>query len=147
MSLSELTLSEVEALLEGHRFYSPPWKSYSGTEYPESWSSIGDDGGEDWHLWNLGNAYQDDPQGRWKKGEATFEDVQGLGRVTLETQFGGEGQGDNYYLVLKVVDILSSDGTVRYFKKLGWHASHDGSYLDGDLVEVKPVDRTVTFYE
>lgn len=54
-------------------------------------------------------------------------------------RYGGEGQGDEFWVVIKLGDQL--------FKKDGWYASHDGGYLDGDLREVHVVERTVTFYE
>ncbi len=53
--------------------------------------------------------------------------------------FGGEGEGDQYWAVIKLGD--------RYFRKEGWYASHDGGYLDGDLFEVEPVEKTITVYE
>jgi hypothetical protein len=59
------------------------------------------------------------------------------------SSYGGEGQGDQYWMVVSV-----SDGeTTRYFRKDGWYASYDGGYLDGDTYEVKPVERLVKFYE
>lgn len=57
--------------------------------------------------------------------------------------YGGEGEGDQYWLVLSV-----SDGeTTRYFRKDGYYASYDGGYLDGDTSEVKPQEKRVIFYE
>lgn len=57
--------------------------------------------------------------------------------------FGGEGEGDQYWMVVSV-----SDGeTTRYFRKDGWYASYDGGYLDGDVYEVAPKEKVVVFYE
>lgn len=56
---------------------------------------------------------------------------------------GGEGQGDEYWMVIS----LSDGNTTRYFRKDGWYASYDGGYLDGETYEVKPAERLVTYYE
>lgn len=71
-------------------------------------------------------------------------DLPGVGRITLEKQFGGEGQGDQYWFVIRVEN---GDDPVRLFKQDGWYASFDGGYYDGDFTEVKPVEKTVVFYE
>lgn len=61
----------------------------------------------------------------------------------IVTSYGGEGEGDQYWMVISV-----SDGkTTRFFRKDGWYASYDGGYLDGDTREVKPAERMVVFYE
>lgn len=57
-------------------------------------------------------------------------------------QHGGEGEGDQYYVVFKV----SKDGVDRYFKWSGWYASYDGGHLE-DIFEVTPKEVTVTRYE
>lgn len=48
-----------------------------------------------------------------------------------------------------VVSITDPDGNERLFKRNGWRASHDGSYLDGPTIEVvKHVETVeVTTYE
>lgn len=142
MSLSELRVEEIEERLENHLWYSPAW-SYNDRSYPERWDSIAD-GDETWHIFDvrLGKAYKDDDNGRWKKGEDAYEDIPGVGRVFLEKQHGGEGEGDDYYIVLRIEGDVT-----RYFIKQGYHASFDGSYLDGDFSEVHPVEKTVVVYE
>lgn len=61
----------------------------------------------------------------------------------VEAEYGGEGQGDQYWMVISV-----SDGnTTRYFRRDGWYASYDGGYLDGDTYEVKPQEKTIVVYE
>ncbi len=61
----------------------------------------------------------------------------------VEASYGGEGQGDEYWLVISV-----SDGeTTRYFRRDGWYASYDGGYLDGESYEVKPQEKMITVYE
>ena len=149
MSLNSLTVGEVEALFEGHGFYRPSYeerkKVKTGSGYydyrwektgqiiPERYETIAD-GKASWH------EYEELPD----EGIT----VERLGQVFLEKQHGGEGQGDDYYIILRVEDSSSgAPNVVRYFKKHGWHASHDGSYLDGALTEVKPMTREVVFYE
>jgi hypothetical protein len=58
-------------------------------------------------------------------------------------EYGGEGQGDDYWVVISITD----GETTRYFRKDGWYASYDGGSLDGETYEVKPVEKLVTFYE
>lgn len=73
--------------------------------------------------------------------------VKGLGTVKVVDHFGGEGQGDDYYLVFEVTPPDDVDGPVRYFKMNGYHRSFDGSYYDGPFVEVRSVRKLVTVYE
>jgi hypothetical protein len=62
--------------------------------------------------------------------------------VTVD-RFGGEGQGDDYWAVFKV----TVDEVDRYFKRNGYHVSHDGSYFDGPTEEVRSVEKTITVWE
>lgn len=41
--------------------------------------------------------------------------------------------------------VIEIDG--RFFKKTGYHASHDGTYWDGSVTEVLPKQKTITIYE
>lgn len=59
--------------------------------------------------------------------------------VEFVDEFGGMDMGSTLWVVFKVGDQL--------FKKNGWYASHDGSYWDGSVDEVKPVQKTVTVFE
>lgn len=61
----------------------------------------------------------------------------------VEAEYGGQGDGDQYWMVIAVSD----SETTRYFRKDGWYASYDGGYLDGETYEVTPQERTVVFYE
>ena len=59
---------------------------------------------------------------------------------------GGEGQGDQYVVVLKVVTV---DGDDQFFRIDGYYSSYDGvdfSYSSG-LYEVAPKSKTITVYE
>jgi hypothetical protein len=80
----------------------------------------------------------------WAWESQVKEEVGGLGTVTTVEQFGGEGQGDRAWIVLKVE---FENGTIRYYKKDGYHASHDGTYYDGYFSEVTPQEKVVTVYE
>lgn len=71
------------------------------------------------------------------------EPVDGLGTVFLEKQHGGEGQGDEYWAVFKVVD----GDSVRYFRIEGYYLSFSGGEFDGPFHEVAPVEKLVVFYE
>lgn len=62
----------------------------------------------------------------------------------VESDTGGEGHGEDIYMVFKTTD---ADGTVQYWRKDGYYASYDGSDWDGDFREVRPQERVVTFYE
>ena len=68
--------------------------------------------------------------------------VDGL-TAKVVAEYGGEGQGDDYWVVIS----LSDGELTRYFRRDGWYASYDGGYLDGETYEVKPVEKLVTFYE
>jgi hypothetical protein len=43
-----------------------------------------------------------------------------------------------------VVSVTDADGNVRCFRRNGWRASHDGSYLGGPTEEVLPRAKVVT---
>ena len=74
----------------------------------------------------------------WKseRGDLVFE------KYTLEWKedFGGEGDGDAYWLVFAVVDNKMGE-EISYWKWDGWYASHDGGYLE-TLFEVEPKEET-----
>jgi hypothetical protein len=89
------------------------------------------------------NSYWGDGWDFWAWENKSTE-IEGLGKVTTVEQFGGEGQGDRAWVVVRV-DF--PNGTSRYFKKDGYHASHDGTYYDGYFSEVTPQEKVVTVYE
>src|SRR5678816_3666798 len=70
-----------------------------------------------------GNVVEPDEYGEYDDDDS---EVEGLGLVTTVEQFGGEGQGDRAWVVVKVE---FKNGTTRFFKKDGYHASHDGTCL------------------
>lgn len=66
----------------------------------------------------------------------------GLGKIAEVDQYGGEGQGEDWYSVKHFVDHDV------YIKTQGFYTSYHGTDFDyGYGKEVKPVERTVTFYE
>lgn len=81
--------------------------------------------------------------GAWKYEEFTRVETE-LGVIEYVADFGGEGKGDDYWVVVKITD---ANGDVRHFKRLGWYASYSGGELDGPTVEVKPTERTIVVYE
>ncbi len=59
-------------------------------------------------------------------------------------QFGGEGQGDDYWIVFSV----EKDGDKKFYKIPGWYSSNYGSELEAyNTFEVKAVEKTVTVWE
>lgn len=71
-------------------------------------------------------------------------DLPGIGWATILEDFGGEGQGDQYWFVFQVE---AEDGSTRIFRRNGWYASYSGGDYDGPTVEVKPVEKVVTVWE
>lgn len=66
-------------------------------------------------------------------------EVPELGTLKHVDSYGGEGQGDDYWVVFKLGGKL--------YRKNGWYASYDGGALDGELYEVKPAQVQRTIYE
>lgn len=108
--------------------------------------------GEGWFLWKemsymISSKFYNEHTG--------WPNIEGVGTVEVLEDFGGEGQGDEYYLVFKITDTTKGGSfqglgdlvTVRYFKMNGYYASYSGGTYDGPFEEVKPVTREVVFYE
>ncbi len=64
--------------------------------------------------------------------------VEGLGDVKTVVGYTREA-GDGVYFVLEY------EG--RYFRKEGYHVSHDGTYWDGDFYEATPREKVVKLWE
>ena len=61
--------------------------------------------------------------------------------VRFVDNFGGEGQGNDFWVVLSV----EKDGAVRYVKNDGWYTSYSGGNFDSaEGVEVFPYKETIT---
>lgn len=63
-----------------------------------------------------------------------------LGSYSVVEDFGGEGQGDTYYIIYKFIDHDV------YIKFDGWYASHAGAEYN-KMYEVFPKEKTITVYE
>lgn len=63
---------------------------------------------------------------------------------TREEQYGGEGKGDEYWVVFSV----SKDDEKRFYKIPGWYSSGYGSELEPyNTFEVKPEQKTIIVWE
>lgn len=120
-----MLLLEVEHAMLAHtdtETYTA-WNGTAHESYTREW---------DWSIW----MYEADSD------EHAVADL-GIVRV-IETKGGREGDGDRMSLVFSVTDC----GAVRYYRKTGYHSSWDADdWDDGELTEVYPVVREVTFYE
>jgi len=85
----------------------------------------------DWHEW------------KYEVGTESI-DVVGLGVVTVVDEYGGEGQGDEYWIAFRVE---FAEGPIRFFRMNGYYASYDGGTFDGPFEEVQPVEKTITVFE
>jgi hypothetical protein len=65
--------------------------------------------------------------------------LDGIGKVEFVDSWGGEGDGAEIFVVIKVGD--------RYFQRTGYYSSWGESRMDGKLEEVKPVQVMRTEYE
>lgn len=66
-----------------------------------------------------------------------------IGIFERVAEHGGMDQGSEYWVV---ISVTQDDGTVQYFRRDGYYASHDGGYLDGATIEVTPIEKTITVY-
>ncbi len=123
MSVETLTAREVAEVFDAEEawYFYTPWRAENGErkQAQASW----------YHLSDLA---RDD--------EIFTKD---LGSFYVEATGGStdfDSSGDMYV-------VIRSERTGQLFRKDGWYQSHSGSEWDGDLYEVKPVERTVVFYE
>lgn len=58
--------------------------------------------------------------------------------IILVASHGGEDEGPDCWVIAKIGDQL--------FRKKGYYTSHEGTYWDGPLTEVRPEEKTVTVY-
>lgn len=70
--------------------------------------------------------------------------IDGIKVEAVEFDTGGEGHGEDIYMVFKTTD---ADGVVQLWRKDGYYASYDGDNWDGDFRKVDAVERVVVFYE
>jgi hypothetical protein len=107
--------------------------SFTVKEVEEKVSELEESGWEDQKEYGYSNIYE------FIKGEEETVEVPGLGKLEYVEDYGGEGSGDDYWVVFKIGD--------QFFRKDGWYASYDGGELDGELYEVKPTKVSVTEYQ
>ena len=64
-----------------------------------------------------------------------------LGNVKCVAEYGGEGKGEDYWLVayFEKYDV--------YIRIDGWYTSYEGSNFDGDPYIVEPKEKVVIVYE
>jgi hypothetical protein len=64
-----------------------------------------------------------------------------LGEVKVVDEYGGEGHGENWYVVYHFVnhDV--------YIRINGFYSSYVGAEFDEDPYEVRPKEKVVVFYE
>lgn len=112
--LASLSAREVESALE--EFFEREYDC--DIEGPSSWYDI-----------------------KWSDGVPC--EVPGLGTLTHIDDYGGEGKGDDYWVVFSI----TQEDITRFFKKSGWYQSYSGGELDGELEEVTPKAKVITVWE
>lgn len=65
------------------------------------------------------------------------------GTLTFVDQFGGEGQGDTYWIIVKLTE---PDGTETFYRRNGWYQSHYGYELDGPTDIVEQAEKVITVW-
>lgn len=114
MALKDHSVSYVQELMEN--FFE--LVENGDADGPESWRSI-------------------------KYGEGMPCEVSGLGTLTYVDDYGGEGGGDEYWVVFSLKD----DELMRWFRMDGWYQSYAGGEFDSNLKEVSPKQKTITVWE
>lgn len=111
---------------------------------------------DSWYIERYGSGYVYEPElwegevDSWYELEEIFGgadvsfNIDGIKVEAAEFDTGGEGHGEDIYMVFKTTD---KDGVVQLWRKDGYYASYDGDNWDGDFREVKAVERVVVFYE
>lgn len=88
----------------------------------------------------LEDAVYDSEEGWGGVRYADIDDLPGIGTVEVLDSYGGEGQGDELWVVF---NVTNSEGS-RTWRKSGWYASYSGSDWDGDLEEVVARPKVIT---
>lgn len=131
MSLEEAAGTAIAILLgdPNHKYKhtGEDWQAELKAEWEvEDFSELSDTGG----AWR---------EAKYEASEDTFDEL----TAKVVSEYGGEGQGDQYWMVVS----LSDGNTTRYFRKDGYYSSYGESDLDGTTYEVQPTERVVVFYE
>lgn len=133
--LEEMGVQEVAEFLENFDFFTPAHTTTYGKGGP----------------YERTYDYPDSHESGWFAVEEYAESDEGfetpIGRLEMVEQHGGEGQGDQYWIVIR----LTQGKISRTFKKEGWYASHHGHEFDGfnsdTFSEVSQVQKTITVWE
>lgn len=75
----------------------------------------------------------------WYGAIDSLPTIEGIGKLEFADQWGGEGDGAQIHVVLKVGD--------RYFQRDGYFSSWGEDSMDGAVYEVKPKQVMKTEYE
>lgn len=117
------TAREVQQALENHTW------TFGTTSYDENWRVI------------PGKTETYTAEFEWFEAEDSVGQVYNVlgGVKVVDSDPGGEGHGENIFIVFQAVE------TDQYFRIDGYYASYgDGSLYDGDMYEVRPFEKTVT---
>lgn len=80
-----------------------------------------------------------------KWGDGVPCEVPGLGTLNYVADYGGEGMGNEYWVVFS----LTKGDVTKYFKKEGSYSSYggDGGLFDADLEPVNPKAKVIIVWE
>lgn len=115
--MTKLTFNEIKEILESDLFEENDLQ-------PRDWMCE--------NVYENADEIDDNPE--------LFNEYSKLGKCKMVEQFGGEGDGDNYYAVYHFID---HDVYIRF---QGWYASHHGSEYE-EMFEVTPYDELVRKYK
>lgn len=93
--------------------------------------------------WGRQNAWYDSAGWEHVAWNDREHDLPGIGTLRMVENHDEEFE-TQCWLIVSVIDEY---GMMRLFRRNGWRASHDGSYLDGPTLEVKAVTKIVTVTE
>lgn len=134
--MSNLTPEEIEKLILNNVEVEEPYEP-EDWELDEEFTRGSWDDVEEFLYWSdwVGNT---DPQ--------PVLELPDVGTVRKVADFGGEGKGDERWMVVSVTFL---DGTVKLYRKEGYYASYDGTTWDEDftLREVTAQEKVVIFYD
>lgn len=127
-----LTASEIEDAILGYEYtVSYPEISWSTGRRVETGKTISYTETLDWH-------------DLWCDGTSDPIQIPGVGRLEVVATHGGEGQGDQAWVVVSITDAF---GDVKLYRKDGYYSSFEGADFDSELREVVVKEKVVSVYE